>query len=149
MPGATRPAQPFSSNGGAIRAIAGSSESWVRVGWISLDLDLLFGLPLRAVLARPVSEFPSSDLDLSFVLDEEVPAERLAEVIGRAAGGLLESISLVDVYRGGSLAHGTRSLSYRLRLSSVDHTLSTEEIQSTRDACIAAVESRLPARLRS
>jgi phenylalanyl-tRNA synthetase beta chain len=62
---------------------------------------------------------------------------------------MLESVTLVDAFRGPSVPEGTRSLTYRLRLSSIDHTLSTEEIARARDACIELVESELPARLRT
>ncbi|HWD24806.1 MAG TPA: phenylalanine--tRNA ligase subunit beta [Acidimicrobiales bacterium] len=120
-----------------------------RVGWLAIDLDRLFAAPLRSRLARPISEFPSSDIDLAFILDDDVPADRLRDTVGHAAGALLESIRLLDVYRGPSVPDGTRSLTLRLRLSALDHTLGTEEIQTARDACIAAVEGTLPARLRS
>jgi phenylalanyl-tRNA synthetase beta chain len=119
-----------------------------RVGWLALDLDRLFALATRATRALPVSGFPSSDLDLAFVTDEAVQARDLESALREAASPLLESIHLVDVYRGPSVPAGTRSLAYRLRLSAPDHTLSTEEIHAVRGECIAAAEAGLPARLR-
>jgi phenylalanyl-tRNA synthetase beta chain len=120
-----------------------------RIGWIGLDLDHLFHVSRRDRRAVAVSEFPSSDLDLDFIVDEEVPADRLERAISDAVGQMLESVTLVDAFRGPSVPEGTRSLTYRLRLSSIDHTLSTEEIARARDACIELVESELPARLRT
>jgi phenylalanyl-tRNA synthetase beta chain len=119
-----------------------------RIGWIVASLEGLFSLPVRSPKAKPVSRQPSSDLDLAFVLDDEVPASRLIETIRRAAGELLESISLIDVYRGEGVAAGTRSLAVRLRLVALDRTLTDADLQGVQRDAIELVESRLPARLR-
>jgi phenylalanyl-tRNA synthetase beta chain len=120
-----------------------------RVGWIVASLPGLFSLPIRSDKAKPVSLYPSADLDLAFVLDDDVPAARLLETLQRAAGQLLESISLIDVYRGEGVAPGTRSLTVRLRLGAIDRTLTDADLSGVQRDAIELVESRLPARLRS
>jgi phenylalanyl-tRNA synthetase beta chain len=120
-----------------------------RVGWIVASLPGLFSLPMRSDKAKAVSKFPTADLDLAFVLDDAVPAARLLETLQRAAGALLESISLIDVYRGDAVAAGTRSLAVRLRLGAIDRTLVDADIAAVQRDAIELVESRLPARLRS
>lgn len=119
-----------------------------RVAWIVASLPLLFSLPLRSAKAVPVSRYPSSDVDLAFLLDEDVPAARLQETLARGVGDLLDSIQLIDVYRGEGVQHGTRSLTYRLRLGALDHTLGEAELAQARNAAIELAQSRLPARLR-
>ncbi len=47
-----------------------------------------------------MSRFPSSDVDLAFVVDEAVPAAAVETTLRRAGGELLESLALFDVYRG-------------------------------------------------
>ena len=120
-----------------------------RVGWLNLDLAAFFALQRRSPLAQPVSDFPSSDVDLAFVLDDAVPAADLADTLRRGAGELAESVRLLDVYRGPGIASGTRSLAYRVRFCALDHTLGVEELAAARAAAIAFVESHLPARLRA
>jgi phenylalanyl-tRNA synthetase beta chain len=120
-----------------------------RIGWVSLDLEAFFALRRRSPLARPVSRFPSADLDFAFVLDEKVPATDLEETLRRGAGDLVESVELLDVYRGTGIAPGTRSLAYRVRFGALDHTLAVEELAAARAAAIAFVESHLPAKLRA
>ncbi len=58
------------------------------------------------MVAAAVSRFPSSDIDLALVVDDDVPADVVAEVLGAAAGELLESVALFDVYRGPGIADG-------------------------------------------
>ena len=122
-----------------------------RVGWLDLDLDVLLD-PVRAARrpleSVPVSRFPSSDIDLAFVVPEAVPADRVEATLSSAGGELLESVRLFDVYRGESLGEGVRSLAYRLRFCALDRTLTDEEIGGLRAACIAAVEQRHRAVLR-
>jgi phenylalanyl-tRNA synthetase beta chain len=95
-----------------------------------------------------VSRFPSADLDLAFAVDDAVPAAAVEDTLRRAAAELLEAIELFDVFRGPQL-EGARSLAWHLRFSSLDHTLSDEELASVRRRCIEAVEARHPARLRA
>ena len=75
-----------------------------------------------------MSRFPSSDIDLALVVDDGIGADEVADVLGAAAGDLLESVALFDVYRGPSIGEGRRSLAFRLRFCSLDHTLTDDEV---------------------
>jgi phenylalanyl-tRNA synthetase beta chain len=121
-----------------------------RVGWLELDLGLLLDqVPRKVGLAVPVSRFPSSDIDLAFLVEESVPAATVSATLERAAGALLESLSLFDVYRGPGVPEGSRSLAWRLRFCALDHTLSDAEIAQLRTGCIRAVERSHGAQLRA
>jgi phenylalanyl-tRNA synthetase beta chain len=119
-----------------------------RVGWLEVDLDALLALDHGARPYRPVSRFPSSDIDLAFEVDEARPAADVEAALRNAGGDLLVSLRLFDVYRGAPLPEGTRSLAYALRFQAPDRTLTDDEVAELRRACITAVESALPARLR-
>ena len=120
-----------------------------RVGWLEIDLGLVLGsLPRRSPMAAPVSRFPSSDIDLAFVVADEVPAASVAATLRDAAGELLEWVRLFDVYRGEGVDPGTRSLAYRLRFCALDRTLTDEELRVVRQRCIDAVASMNGGRLR-
>ncbi len=121
-----------------------------RVGWLEVDLEaLLDDVPRRSVLVSAVSRFPSSDIDLAFVVDDVVPAAAVEKTLRQAGGELIESLALFDVYRGPGGSDGTRSLAYRLRLCAPDRTLTDQEVAEVRTRCIAAVEEAHRARLRS
>ena len=42
-----------------------------RVGWLELDLTTLLGLPHGEPRYRPISRYPSSDVDLAFAVPED------------------------------------------------------------------------------
>ncbi len=122
-----------------------------RVGWVDLDIGLLLDrdrVPRRPEEARPVTRFPSSDIDLAFVVEESVPAGSVERTLRNAGGELCESVGLFDVYRGPSVQEGCRSLAFRLRFSALDRTLTDEEVGRLRSACIDAVAAAHQARLR-
>jgi phenylalanyl-tRNA synthetase beta chain len=119
-----------------------------RVGWLEVDLDVAVGLPHRERIYRPVSIYPSSDVDLAFEVDDAVPATAIESALRSAAGEHLAALRLFDVYRGPGIAEGRRSLAYSLRLDALDHTLTDDEVAEIRRRCIDAVESAYPATLR-
>ena len=81
---------------------------------------------------RPTSRHPSSDLDLAFVLADDVPAEKLEKAIRQGAGPLLVDLELFDVYRGDPIPGGHRSLAYRLRLQAADRNLTDADVADVR-----------------
>jgi phenylalanyl-tRNA synthetase beta chain len=119
-----------------------------RVGWVEVDLDVVASLPHDPHIYRPVSVYPSSDIDLAFEVDEAVPAGEIEAALQAAAGDRLASLRLFDVYRGPGIAPGRRSLAYSLRLDATDHTLTDDEVADVRRRCIEAVEEAFPATLR-
>ncbi len=119
-----------------------------RVAWLEIDLDVLLSLPHGERPYTRFSRYPSSDVDLAFEVAGSCAAADVEREIRKAAGDLLVSLSLFDVYRGERVAHGTRGLGYALRLQAADRTLTDAEITEARARCIAAVEKALPATLR-
>jgi phenylalanyl-tRNA synthetase beta chain len=119
-----------------------------RVAWLEVDLEVVAGLPRTGRPYRPISVYPSSDIDLAFEVDDAVPATEVEATLRQATGARLASLRLFDVYRGAGIAPGRRSLAYTLRLEATDHTLTDDEVAEVRRAGIAAVESAHAATLR-
>ena len=97
---------------------------------------------------RPISRMPSSDLDLAFVLSDDVAADRLERALRQAAAALLVDVTLFDTYRGAGVPDGHRSLAWRLRLQASDRNLTDADVANVKAACEAAA-SKLGAELRS
>ncbi|MET0145572.1 MAG: phenylalanine--tRNA ligase subunit beta [Ilumatobacteraceae bacterium] len=119
-----------------------------RVAILELDLRAVLEREPKPAAWKPTSRHPSSDLDLAFVLADDVPAEKLDKAIRQGAGALLVDLVLFDVYRGAGLGDGRRSLAYRLRLQAADRNLTEGDIADVR-AKVTAATSRLGAELRS
>jgi phenylalanyl-tRNA synthetase beta chain len=118
------------------------------VGWLDLDLAALLAAPRRPIAMRPVSRFPTSDIDLAFAVPDTVPAAAVEDALRTAAGELLADIGLFDVFRGSGVPEGARSLAYHLRFQAPDRTLTDEEVGAVRQRCIDAVVASCDAQLR-
>jgi phenylalanyl-tRNA synthetase beta chain len=119
-----------------------------RVGWLQVELVPLFARR-TADRVRPVSRFPSTDIDLAFIVPEAVPAGAVRTTLRQAGDPLVEWVRLFDVFRGAGVPAGRRSLAFRLRFSALDHTLTETERADVRRRCIEAVELRHGAALRA
>jgi phenylalanyl-tRNA synthetase beta chain len=97
---------------------------------------------------QAVSRFPVSTIDLAFVVAEHVPAGNLAATLRGAAGELLESLRLFDVFRSEALGAGRKSLTYALRFRAPDRTLTDAEVAEVRARAIDAVVRAHGAELR-
>ena len=118
-----------------------------RLAWVRLDLDALLGVPESTRQAAPVSRFPSSDIDLAFVVPSTVAAHAV-EVALRTADPLVVDVALFDVFRSEALGGERRSVAYAVRLQAPDRTLTDADVAASRDALIAAAQ-RTGAELRT
>ena len=128
-----------------IAAAAGVPE---RVAWLEIDLGRLLAAAGEEAPYRQISRYPSSDVDLAFEVDEDVPAAAVERALRGAEADLLADVALFDVYRGEPLPAGRRSLAYRIRFQALDRTLTDAEVAEARARLVAAVESSVPATLR-
>jgi phenylalanyl-tRNA synthetase beta chain len=104
-------------------------------------------LDLAAILARvparytytPVPRFPAALRDIAIVVDEATTAERVVAEIRAAGGELLAGVRLFDLYRGGSIPPGKKSLAYALTYQAADRTLTDKEV----DKAHKKIEDRL------
>ncbi len=110
-----------------------------RVGFFTVSLERLLAGPRRSDQLRAISRYPVVDIDLAFVVDDDVPAASVEATLREAGGDLLESVRLFDVYRSPQLGDGRRSLAYHLRLRALDRTLTEAEVAEVRQRAIDAI----------
>ncbi|HWW44195.1 MAG TPA: phenylalanine--tRNA ligase subunit beta, partial [Acidimicrobiia bacterium] len=115
---------------------------------MELDVTAVVDAPRRDRAFREPSPFPPSIIDLDFVVDEALPAARIADTLRGAAGPVLEEVRAFDEFRGAQVGAGRKSLAFALRFRS-DHTLTQDEVAALRQRCIDAVTRQHGATLRT
>ncbi len=118
---------------------------------MELDLDALlagWGASATHEMAAIASQ-PAVYEDLAVVVDESTPAAQVEALIRQSGGKLLVGIRLFDVYRGGQLPAGKKSLAYALTFQAPDRTLTDEDTKKARAKIVARLERELGATLRS
>lgn len=118
-----------------------------RVAIVEVDLTRVLARDPKPATWKPVSRFPSSDVDLAFVLADSVPAEKLEKAIRHAGGERAVDVVLFDVYRGQGVGVAQRSLTYRVRVQAADRSLTDADLRAVRARVVAAA-AKLGARLR-
>ncbi|MFD6701278.1 MULTISPECIES: phenylalanine--tRNA ligase subunit beta [unclassified Microbacterium] len=115
---------------------------------LELDLDGVLALAGERVVAASLSTYPAATQDVSLVLDAGVPAAEVSAALSEGAGALLESVRLVDDYRGEGVPAGSKSLSFALRFRADDRTLTAAEATEAKLAGVAVATERFGAQIR-
>ena len=105
-----------------------------------LDMDALqkSSRPARDYVDVPM--FPAVDMDLAFVVDEDVTNERMVQCMTSAGGKLLADVRLFDVYRDEKrVGAGKKSMAYALTYRAADRTLTSEEVEKAQAKLVKKV----------
>jgi phenylalanyl-tRNA synthetase beta chain len=117
---------------------------------LAAELELEVLLAGRAVdrSISAVPAYPPVLEDLAFIVDEDIPAERVEAALREAGGELLAEVRLFDHYQGASIEPGRKSLAYSLTYQAPDRTLTDAEVRQVRERLIDHLRSNLGAKLR-
>ena len=96
----------------------------------------------------PLPKYPSVTRDLSLICDEAVTVAQTEDVISAAAGKLLRSVKLFDIYRGVGVPEGKKSMAFSLELRADDRTLTDTDSESVVTKVLSALKEKLDAILR-
>lgn len=99
-------------------------------------------LPRAGKQKRPLLElspFQPVSRDFAFLVDEEVPAEKLLRAARGADKALIAEVSLFDVYQGKGVEPGKKSLAIAVTLQPREATLTDQEIEAVAEKVVAQV----------
>ena len=113
-----------------------------------LNLTAMFDLRLPDPTYVPLPKYPSVSRDLAVVCDEALTVAQVESVISAAAGKLLRSVRLFDIYRGVGIPEGKKSLAFSLELRADDRTLTDADSEGVVTKVLAALKEKLDAVLR-
>ncbi len=99
------------------------------------------------VAYRAFGRYPESVRDLAIVIDEAVAAADVIEIISK--NRLATRAYIVDVYSGGGVAAGRKSLAVRVHYQSEKKTLTAEEISKAEQSILKVLGRQLNAELRA
>jgi phenylalanyl-tRNA synthetase beta chain len=121
------------------------------VVYAEIDVADLFAVS-RGELApqvRALPRFPASSRDLSIVVEEAREAGEVAAVLREAGGPLVEAVDLFDLYRGGQLESGKKSLAFRITYRDPEATLTDQRVDDAHGRVVEQARQRFAASLRA
>lgn len=114
-----------------------------------LDLEQLLQLRQPQRMFKPLPRYPAVERDIAFLVDEDTPSDEIVSAILEAASPLAVSAQLFDVFKGGWVPEGQRSLAVRVTYRSNERTLTDEEVNALHQNVRRVLQSRFNATLRS
>jgi phenylalanyl-tRNA synthetase beta chain len=104
-------------------------------------------LPLmKDKVYRPIPKFPATVRDIALVVDSGVTHQQILETM--KGFSLVTDVALFDVYSGGQIPAGKKSMAYRLTFQSPDKTLTDQQVNGVQTAILKKLTTGLGATLR-
>ncbi len=121
-----------------------------QTAWALLvDVAALLTLAGDAPTFQPLPRFPAVVQDVSIVVDLDSESAAFSEAILSAGGGIIESVRLIDEYRGDQVPTGKRGLTYSIVYRNPETTLTDDEVATQHAKIVRALEARFQATLRT
>ena len=112
-----------------------------------IDLDAFSTVPVPQY--REVSKFPPVVRDRALIVDERVPARALLDEMDRIRPHFVQEIRVFDVFRGGSLGRGKKSLAFRVVMQDTARTLTDAEADAAMAQLTELLAAKFGAKLRT
>ena len=113
-----------------------------------LNLSALMDLRMPDPTYTPLPRYPAVTRDLALVCDEAITVAQVETAITEAAGKLLRSVKLFDIYRGTGVPEGKKSMAFSLELRADDRTLTDSDSDGVMNKVLSTLRDKLNAVLR-
>lgn len=118
-----------------------------------LDLDQILETKKSKIRFTPVSKYPAVYRDLAFVVEKDLPASKIVEVIKRSGKlgkeSIVKNVDVFDVYQGEHVGEHEKSIALTMTFQSDVQTLDDKTITTIFNSIIDAIVNQCKATLRS
>ena len=121
----------------------------VRMYAAELDLAALYGVCKGGCGFKAFSKYPPVERDLAVVVADGVHAGDMIAAAESAGAEHLTGSDVFDVYRGAQVGEGMKSVAMSFTFSSVERTLTDDEIAAEMQKILSALESAFGAKIRA
>jgi phenylalanyl-tRNA synthetase beta chain len=116
------------------------------VALFEVDISALAPLTVTQKEYQTIPRFPAVVRDIALVVDAAIRHQQIAGVV--SGFPLVTEVSIFDVYAGGQMPPGKKSMAYRLVFQSESHTLTDEEVNGVLDKVLDKLARQFGATLR-
>lgn len=114
-----------------------------------INLEAIFSAYQSVPTYTQIPKYPSVARDIAFILDENVHAGDIKEVIQEIGAPLVKRVEIFDVYQGENVEEGKKSIAYSLLYQHPEKTLKDDEVEESYQKIIQAVNDKFNAYVRS
>ncbi len=96
-----------------------------------------------------ISEFQKSERDFAFVIDKDYKAGEVKKLISESDKNLIKKVKIFDVFSGGNMPEGKKSIAVNVTIQSMDKTLSQKDLDEVSQKIIDIVKAKTGGTIRS
>ncbi len=120
-----------------------------RVYIAELSVEAIFSLEnLKKPTFAAFSKFPTIERDLAVVVDDEIPVGEMIKTIRSSKIKYLTDVNVFDTYKSEQIGDGKKSVGIGFCFSSVERTLTDEEIAAQMEVILSALKRKFGAKIR-
>ena len=113
---------------------------------INAEQLLQYSRPERSF--QPLSRFPDVSRDTALLLDNDVKAHDVLDMLKKIKSKTVENLIVFDVYSGSGIPAGKKSLGIRIRYRDMTKTLTEDEVGKVHDRMIKTLCEKMGAEIR-
>ena len=95
------------------------------------------------------SDYQKSDRDFAFVVNKNIKAQNLIDIISNIDKSLIKDIKIFDVYEGENIPSEKKSIALKVTIQSDHRTLNENDLTDISKKIVNSVEEKVGAKLRS
>ena len=96
-----------------------------------------------------VSEFQKSERDFAFVIDKNYKAGEIEKLISEVDKDIIKKVLIFDVFEGGNMPEGKKSIAINVTIQSMNKTLSQKDLDQVSQKIINIVKAKTGGTIRS
>ncbi|MFD2046271.1 phenylalanine--tRNA ligase subunit beta [Ornithinibacillus salinisoli] len=114
-----------------------------------MNMDYVFNTHENIPTYNQIPKYPSITRDIAFILDEDIKAGDVKEIIESTGAPLVKQVQIFDVYKGENLPEGKKSVAYNLLYQNPEKTLKDDEVEESFQKVIQTVNEIFNSYVRS
>ncbi len=113
-----------------------------------LNLEIISSMEKRISPYQPLPKYPGSSRDVAIVVDNHLQAEEMRQSIISSGGELVRAVTVFDLFTGGQVPEGKKSVAFSIDFRSSDRTLQDEEVDRVFKKIVNTLVDKFKAGLR-
>jgi phenylalanyl-tRNA synthetase beta chain len=115
-----------------------------RVLFAEINLHDLIQVRAQAAKMQDLPLYPGSERDLTLTINDQMPIAEVFAAIRQSPSGLLEDVSLIDVYRSDKLGKDIKNVTFRFIYRDREKTLSQEKVDAEHQRIVDTIVKSIP-----
>ncbi len=112
-----------------------------------LFLDKLFE-DIEQIKFKKLQKYPVVERDLAIVIDRDIEASCVADLIEKTGKPLLLKLEIFDIYQGENIPENKKSIAFKLIFGDKEKTLDSEIVSQKIEVIVKEIKKRLNGKLR-